>query len=564
MYTATIKEEALKPRSASSYYARQKLLFIAVVVLVSVLPLIGLSVFSFQYYKNSWVEGTSTELAGLADSRKEVIELFLADQNNLLESLMDLYPPEYLSNQANLERVFQAINRSGVITDLGIIDASGVHRSYVGPFGQQLANKNYAETDWFAQVMSQGRYTSDIFTGFRGIPHFVVAVADPSRSFVIRATVNSDMFNSLLDSAEVGPDGDAFILSNEGEPQTPTRLGSTEVPFSLSEPAAGDGASVHQTEDFIYAASSLKDGEWVLVLKEDVGSSLSEFYSARNRAIVLIGLAILIITSVAAVLSSSIINRIKDADIKRMALNNRVLEMEKMALIGRLASSVSHEINNPLQIIENQAGWIEELLEDEKSDRPHNVDEYRDAAEKIRAHVRRAKAITHRLLGFSRAGAAEPAMTDINLLLEETVSFLETEANNNHIEIKRDLWAGLPQVPTDAAQLQQVFLNILNNAIEAIGREGSITIRTGLANGSVFTEISDTGPGLSEETKRSIFDPFYTTKSGKNAGLGLSISYNIVQRLHGEILARNQEQGGTVFSVSLPVDIEDEKSTEKR
>ncbi len=553
MYAATINKDALKPRSRNAFYSRQKLLLILVATLVSVIPLVGISYFSFQYYRNSSIEHTSVELASLAGSRKELIDLFLAEQDNRLASLMALYPPEYLSQQTNLEKVFNATNGSGVMTDLGVIDGAGDHLAYVGPFREQLAGRNYSGADWFAQVMRDGEYTSDIFSGFRGVPHIIVAAANPEKTMILRATVNSDSFNSLLAGAEVGSGGDAFILNSNGEAQTPSRLNDQTTPFSLADVSAAGSTSVFQTPDFIYAATSLNNGDWVLVLKEDIQSSLAEFYNARNRAIVLITLAIVLITTTAVLTISSMINRIQLADQQRTALNNRVLEAERMALIGRLASSVSHEINNPLQIIENQAGWIGELLEDEKGPRSRNYDEYLDAVAKIRAHVGRAKTITHKLLGFSRAHEADRAGTDINRLINETVSFLEHEAGKNRIQIEKHLDAGLPEVTTDPSELQQVFLNIVNNAIDAVGHDGKITISTWHADGSVVTEIADTGPGLEEEVLRRLYDPFFTTKKGTSSGLGLSISYNIIQRLGGDIKARNREQGGSIFTVTLPV-----------
>jgi two-component system NtrC family sensor kinase len=552
MYSATIEEEALKPKTAGAYYSRQKLLFILAMVLVSVIPLIGISYFTFNFYRSSWLENTSSELATLTESRKQIIELFLADQNDLLSGIVDLYSPEYLSDQSNLEQLFKSWNSSGVITDLGLIDASGAHVSYVGPFRDQLSDKNYAGEVWFSEAMRRGNYTSDIFSGFRGVPHFVVAVADPSKQFILRATVNSDMFNSLLASADVGEGGDAFILNRRGELQTPSRLGSSNAPFMLE---GSDGSTqMSQDNDFIYAAAPLKGGDWLLVLQEDTDSTLSQFFSARNSALILIGLAIVLIASVAAVVTISLMNRIKDADSKRTELNNRLLEMERMALVGRLASSVSHEINNPLQIIESQAGWIEELLQDEKPGQLPDAGEYEEAVQKIRTHVQRAKRITHRLLGFSHAGERPVTSTDINTLVQETVSFLESEAASNGINIKQNLAEDLPQTATHPNQLQQVLLNIINNAMDAIGKDGTITVATHRSDAEIITEISDTGPGLGDELRRNVFDPFFTTKNGRNAGLGLSISYSIMQRLHGRIEVANGPRGGAMFSVILPLD----------
>lgn len=552
MYAATIKKDSLEPRSRIAYYQRQKLLLTLIVTMVSVLPLVGISYLSLNYYKDSWIEKTSAELGNLADSRRETIELFLLNQNVRLGSLISLYSPEYLAQQDNLQHVFDASNKTGVMTDLGVIDQTGTHVAYIGPFTEQLAGRNYAQTDWFTEVMRKGNYTSDIFSGFRGVPHFVVAVANPDRTQILRATINSDLFNALLASAELSPGGDAFILNRAGEPQTPSRANDVETPFQLSELPAS-GTTVIQTDDFIYSATSLNDGNWILVLKEDIDSALTEFFSARNKVIVLVILAILAIVSTATVLISSMVNRIQEADRQRTSLNNRVLESERMALIGRLAASVSHEINNPLQIIEGQAGWIDELLTDEKEESVENLGEYRQAIAKIRTHVNRAKLITHRLLGFSHAGEMVMARTDINQVVGETVSFLEGEANKNGITIFREFQTDLPHIVTDSSQLQQVLLNLVNNAIDAIERDGQITVNTAaVAGGGIVISISDTGPGLSEEVRQRIFAPFFTTKNGKGTGLGLSISFNIIQRLGGDIKADNNEQGGSVFQVFLP------------
>lgn len=553
MYFGTISEDAIKVKSGESYYSRQKKLFVIVVIVVSVIPLLIISYTASHYYRKSWLEKTSAELASLADSRKETISLFLQSQENLLAGFVKLYSLEYLSIQENLEKVFTFINRSGVIIDLGVIDRSGRHLSYVGPYQSKLADKNYSDAEWFIEVMRNNRYVSDVFSGYRNVPHFIIAVTAPDRSWVMRATINSELFNSLLASARVGPGGDAYIVNRKGELQTPSLLGVNSLPVEELKMFGSPNETIMQnTEDFLYAAVPLNNGDWTLVMKTDINTSLAEFYQARKRDMMIIILASLVILIVATLLVRSMVNRIRDADKKRMALNNRIRQVEKMALVGRLAASVAHEINNPLQIIGDQAGWIDELLEEEDDKKVANMNEYRSSVHKIRENVKRASRITHRLLGFSRSKESERLETDINSLIKDTAALLVNEAKTHRISLKYFLEQNLSRVVTDASQLQQVFLNILNNAIDAIGQDGVITISTRRNGDHVVAEFADTGPGLSDDSIKSIFDPFFTTKeSGKGTGLGLSISYSIMQRLGGEIKADNRKEGGSIFTVML-------------
>ena len=447
MYTATIRDDALKVRSRESYYARQKQLFILVVVLVSVLPLLLIGWASSQYYKTSWLQQTSVDLKSSAESRKEIINRFLTDQEDMLATFVDLYSPEDLAKPSSLEEVFSAMNHSGVLVDLGVIDQRGVHLAYAGPFRRQLSDKNYLEAEWFREAMRNGRYASDIFSGYRGEPHFVVAVTDLKKTWILRATINSELFNALLASAEVGPGGDAFIINRKGELQTPGR-GTTKTMIPQDELAtivSRSGTTISQHHNYLYATTWVNGNNWLLVLKTDINSSLAEFYRAWNLGILSILGASLFILVVTTLLVRSMMNRIEGADKERMLLNNRVREVEKMALVGRLAASVAHEVNNPLQIIGDQAGWINELLDEETLEQVKNYDEYRGAVQKIKLHVGRASTITHRLLGFSRSMEFKRLEIDINTLVGDTISFLENEAKNHRITVRRNLSENLPK-----------------------------------------------------------------------------------------------------------------------
>jgi two-component system NtrC family sensor kinase len=217
---------------------------------------------------------------------------------------------------------------------------------------------------------------------------------------------------------------------------------------------------------------------------------------------------------------------------------------------------VAHEVNNPLAVIREQAGWIRDLLEEEDIQSSPNFQELRDAVIKIEQHVERAGSVVHRMLGFARR--MEPVRFDVSIkdLLRETVVFLENEMHFRNIQLKWDIEEDLPLVETDPSQLQQVILNIVDNAIDAIGKNGTITLGAAYdaQSGCVCMRIRDDGPGMDKDVQARVFDPFFTTKQvGEGTGLGLSISYSIVTRLGGTIRFVSQPGEGTEFIICLPV-----------
>lgn len=372
---------------------------------------------------------------------------------------------------------------------------------------------------------------------------------------ILRATINSAMFNSLVDSANVGPGGDAFIISREGELQTPSRLGigrmTGEEVARLREIAAR-AEDVQQMGKDLYAVAAINEGNWYLVLKTDMASSLKGFYRAKKIGEAVMLLSTVLIMLVALVVVRTLVDRIARAEDQRMVLSDKVRGVEKMALVGRLAASVAHEINNPLQVISAQAGWMNELLAEGEEAQAGNYPEYKQAVGKITEQVRRAGSITHRLLGFSRAPEKKWSRTDINQTVEDTILLLEKAALVSRIRIIRDYRQGVPALETDPGQLQQVFLNLLNNAVDAIGHDGEIRVATRANEGRVLVQFADSGPGIAEHVLDKIFTPFFTTKEkGKGTGLGLSLSRNIMERLHGELTVANREGGGCLFTVSL-------------
>lgn len=490
------------------------------------------------------------------EHRSEVISQFLSDKLNMLQRVVFLYSKDFFFDPKNVEKLFLAMNNGGDIVDLQVIDVTGTQHAYVGPYRSQIEGKNYHDAPWFGETLISGLHVSDVFTGFRNTPHFVVAVTDPLKNYVLRATINSSIFNSLLHSAQLGPHGDAFIINHAGEFQTPSLLGKTELTETEKKLISFDNKPTSLiTDTDIYTMRQIDKGHWLLILKANIADSFGYYLHLRDR-IILVVIVISFFSLAAATFVSIVLSRnFEKSDKEYAALSLQFVQVEKMATVGRLAAGIAHEINNPLQMITNQAGWIGELLPDEDPALLKNLPEYQKAVEQIKHHVRRAGTITHRLLGFSRKMSSQHEKVQINELVEETVSFVAQEAGYNNISIEKNLAENLPATMVDGPQLQQVFLNLTNNGIDAVGQGGKVEISSKLRkDGKLEISFADSGPGIPAENLKQIFDPFFTTKDpGKGTGLGLYISYDIIQKLGGSITVENRKSGGAMFTIVLPV-----------
>jgi two-component system, NtrC family, sensor kinase len=232
---------------------------------------------------------------------------------------------------------------------------------------------------------------------------------------------------------------------------------------------------------------------------------------------------------------------------ERTRLEEQLQQREKLSSIGLLAAGVAHEINTPLTGVSSYTQMLLGMISEQD---PKNA-----LLQKIRRQTERAAGIVNNLLNFSRMGAGgEFTPVDINRVLEDTLQLLEPQLRQSRIETVREYEENLPPVYGNAGKLQQVFTNLILNARDAILDNGRITLRTAMENDSVCIEVRDTGIGIAPEAMSKIYDPFFTTKGvGRGTGLGLAVSYGIVQEHQGRIAAESAPGEGTKFRIILPV-----------
>ncbi|OGN90440.1 MAG: hypothetical protein A2Y88_00415 [Chloroflexi bacterium RBG_13_48_10] len=241
--------------------------------------------------------------------------------------------------------------------------------------------------------------------------------------------------------------------------------------------------------------------------------------------------------------------RERDEQLKEFT-RKKFMESERLALIGQLAANVAHELNNPLQGI---VTYSHLLLERSTIDDP-----IKQTLQKIVVQANRSRDIIRGLLDFSRQRKPDKTLSNINNLLNESVSFLENQALMQNVQVITQLVDDLPSVVIDPSQVQRVFINMIVNAAEAMNGNGQLTVSTkrDVVGECIEISFTDTGMGIKEENLEKIFDPFFTTKeTGHGVGLGLAISYGIIKEHGGTISVESEVGKGTTFIIRLPINV---------
>ncbi len=554
------------------YYTSLHRSMVATVILVSLMPMALITLIGGYQYTAAYKAKVLAHLGEIVRKHEQNIDTYLLEKVAEIRVLADNMGVSCFRDENKLQRLHQTLmeRHGGDFVDLGLVNEHGMQVAYSGPF--RLGEADYADAEWFREVMKRKVYISDVFLGLRGVPHFIIAVQFHSEGqrWILRTTIDFVAFNRLVENIRIGQTGLAFIMNRNGDFQTTPRLDlNAEIPFlkrlldeteNKNGPRLADGLVASRIaenpatgRETIYLSTPLKQGDWRLVYQQDATDAFSELVQTRNLVLFVLLLGTIAITFMAVLLSRRMIKRIKASDREKEMMNEQVIEAGRLASLGELAAGIAHEINNPVAIMVEEAGWVQDMLE-EGMEKDGNLDETRRALAQIRTQGSRCREITHKLLSFARM--IDPTIVEMQLndMVEEIVGLSSQRTRFANVQVETVLAEDLPTIAASPSEMQQVLLNLVNNAVDAMEKDGgTMTITTKRDRDDVLMTVADTGCGIPKANLQRLFDPFFTTKPvGKGTGLGLSIIYGIINKMKGEISVNSAVDMGTAFTVRIP------------
>ena len=556
------------------YYSPFRRRMILLIILASLLPIMLLAFAWSRHFQSSYSEKTIAHAESLIRQHQQSTDIFLHQCLAELQIIADLAGPEMVRDGEGLKDLLAILQTRSkdVFVDIGVVASDGKQVAYAGPL--PLDGADYSEAEWFRQAMDRQSYISDVFQGLRGFPHFIVADRRvwEGREFVVRATIDFATFNDLIDDISLGRTGLAYIVDRTGSLQVHARrMEFMPDPQEILKIIGGNGGGEATTErtaevvstmrrnpktgaDVLFVVAPLKDGDWNLVFQQDADDAFAALRTGRLLALSGILITALAVGVMAFLLSGRMVRMLQKIDKEKETMNEQVIKAGKLASLGELAAGIGHEINNPVAIMMEEAGWVEDILADGIKTEEDKT-EIKRALAQIRTQGRRCREITHKLLTFARKREPSHSDVDLSALVREMVELSLQRARFANVEIVQDLAENLPPLYVSYSELQQVALNLINNALDAMEEKGGVlTLSTIRQGDNLVLSVEDTGHGISKNNLNRIFDPFFTTKPvGKGTGLGISICYGIIHMLGGKLEVASRVGHGSRFTVRLPV-----------
>lgn len=508
----------------------------------------------------------------VASNARRSVSNFLAERMDALRFIVNELDYEKLSHHEQLVTLLRNLKVGfGGISDLGVIQVDGTQVAYVGQF--DLKGRNYSNESWFKECMDQGEYISDVFKGFRGVPHIILSVrakAPGGESFILRATVDTAKLIETVNSYQSSDYADLFLINHEGALQTPSTtygdgVGIRKARFAVPPYAARtqaleirDFSGERYVLAYAYVSAGPTRTPFILINLKQYAPAGTVWHQSKIQALRIFFASVVVILLIVYLAATYMINRLFMLDSIKANTLKAAEHKSQLASIGQLAAGVAHEINNPLAVINEEAGYLMDLLS--MGDEPPDKSELSEHIQSVIDSVERCGTITRQLLFFARQFDVHIVSFHPADIIGDILKFFKKEAEYRNITLSLDVAPKIPVIVSDKGKFQQVFVNLINNAFQAMGDNGSLAIEISPEEPDmVRIMVHDTGCGIPEENLSKIFDPFFTTKGeSEGTGLGLSITYGLMQKLKGKIEVKSKVGAGTSFNLIFPLTIQGE------
>ncbi len=534
-------------------------------MVVATVALVPLIIWALAGYRLT-METIETELvqrtSQLISNSWQSVSLFLTERRSVLDFIAHDHTLETLKDSARLAGILDNLNkRFGGFIDLGVIDSNGKQINHSG--SHQMEGLDYNQQPWYREVLNHGVYISDLVTGYRNEPHLDFAVKRnlPNGSFfVLRAALKPEQLRESIAQIEVGEKGDLFIINHEGMLQTPSRYyGPILSKLPLAVPEYAPKGKVFERinanrERIVIGYAYIPETPYILMMLKQEGEINQPWYKTSWAFTAILATSVIMILLVTLGVATHLVNQIHEADQERVDTLHQVEYTNKMVSLGRLASGVAHEINNPLAIINQKAGHIKDIftLTATYAKDPKLI----DLVDSVISTVQRCAEVTRALLNFARHLNLSVQTINLKEIIDEVKNVLTKAAEFRSISVDVKVSEKLPPFESDRGKLEQIFFNLFNNAIGNMSDGGHLEIAA-RREGAKFISIafSDNSRGIPEADLKHIFEPFFYLKTGEGGtGLGLSVTYALVQEIKGTISVQSQLGKGTRFNIRIPLD----------
>ncbi len=566
------ESERLNPYYTFADYRQIWGMAIFVLGAAALLPLLIVTLIHYQLIQTSVDSEFVLRTERLTSNARRAVAFFLEERLHALQFTVNEMGYEQLTEPGHLSETLKNLKLGfGGLTDLSVIDHTGSQVGYAGPYN--LEGRNYSGQTWFVESRKKNSYVSETFLGYREVPHIVIAVRatkENGRFFILRATLEAERLIQMLDSYQTGEHMDIFLMSRDGILQTPSKnYGDTFRKVALPIPEYSEHTRTTMLQDsalrpvimgYAFISSQIMDTPFIVTVVKRKSGMMEVWSELRNDINWFVTISVAAIVIVITVTSTFLVNKLYQTDRAKAETMAMMEQNNQLASIGRLAAGVAHEINNPLALINETAGYVKDLfqIKEKYAEDPElleNIDAILEAVE-------RCGTITKQLLGFARKFDMNVRRVNLKNAMTDVLAFHKKEAEYRNITVSLEIPENLPEITTDRGKLQQILVNLVNNAFHAMADGSCLGIKAFPKDAeNVEIVISDTGCGISEENMKKIFEPFFTTKSeGNGTGLGLYITFGLVKKLQGRMTVESVENQGTTFMIVLPVKFREEVS----